>query len=98
METLEGIISSHFGPWNSAARMGGIPVREIVGHFGTPVYVYNARILERQWHLLRSTFPSEFDISYSVKANPNPAILRWFLSKGCGLEVASGGEFHLALS
>ena len=53
--------------------------------------------MARKWNLLRSTFPPEFDISYSVKANPNPAILRFFVSKGCGLEIASGGEFHLGL-
>ena len=44
------------------------------------------------------TFPTEFDISYSVKANPNPAILRFFLAKGSGLEIASGGELYLALA
>ena len=42
-------------------------------------------------------FPSEFSISYSVKANPNRTILQYFVSKGCGLEIASGGELHQAL-
>jgi diaminopimelate decarboxylase len=59
--------------------------------------VYDASLLQKKWELLRKTCPLEFDISYSVKANPNPAILRFFLSKGCGLEIASGGEFFLAL-
>ena len=66
--------------------------------YGTPLFVYDASILEQKWDLLRETFPLEFDISYSVKANPNPAILRFFLSKGSGLEIASGGELHLALA
>src|SRR5208282_3046595 len=44
------------------------------------------------------TLPPRFAISYSVKANPNPAFLRFFLENGCGLEVASAGEFHLAQS
>jgi diaminopimelate decarboxylase len=70
---------------------------EIVSEFGTPLFLYDASIMARKWNLLRSTFPPEFDISYSVKANPNPAILRFFVSKGCGLEIASGGEFHLGL-
>ncbi len=42
-------------------------------------------------------YPAEFAISYSVKANPNRAIVRYFLGKGCGLEVASAGELMLAL-
>ena len=65
--------------------------------YGTPLFVYDALTLDSKWNLLRQALPSEFDISYSVKANPNPHILRYFLAKGCGLEVASGGEFHLAL-
>jgi diaminopimelate decarboxylase len=72
-------------------------ISEIASEFGTPLFLYDECALERKWNLLRSTFPPEFDISYSVKANPNPAILRFFLSKGCGLEIASGGEFHLGL-
>jgi diaminopimelate decarboxylase len=78
--------------------IGGLPISEIIASYGTPLFVYDASMIHQKWDLLRKTFPSEFDISYSVKANPNPAILRFFLSKGCGLEIASAGEFHLALS
>ena len=79
-------------------QIGGLPVSDIIASHGTPVFIYDALVLDRKWDLLRRTFPAEFDISYSVKANPNPAILRRFLGKGCGLEIASGGEFHLALT
>lgn len=75
-----------------------MPISAIVASYGTPLFVYNGTLLDQKWTLLRNTFPSEFDISYSVKANPNPTILRWFVSKGCGLEIASGGEFYLALN
>ena len=78
-------------------QIGGVPISTIVASHGTPLFVYDGSVLDQKWEVLRKTFPPEFDISYSVKANPNPAILRWFLSKGCGLEIASGGEFHLAL-
>src|SRR3972149_6415225 len=54
--------------------------------------------MDTKFDLLRQTLPPEFSISYSVKANPNPFILRHFLSKGCGLEIASAGEFYLALN
>ena len=79
-------------------QIGGIPISTIVASHGTPLFVYDGSVLDQKWQLIRKTFPPEFDISYSVKANPNPVILRWFLSKGCGLEIASGGEFHLALN
>ena len=74
-----------------------IPIPEIANEFGTPLFLYDASVLARKWNLLRSTFPAEFEISYSVKANPNPAILRFFLSRGCGLEIASSGELYLGL-
>jgi diaminopimelate decarboxylase len=78
--------------------IGDVPISNIVRSHGTPLFVYDGSVLDQKWELVRKTFPREFDISYSVKANPNPVILRWFLSKGCGLEIASGGELHLALT
>ena len=70
----------------------------MAGTYGTPLFVYDRHILDRQWTLLRDALPPEFAISYSVKANPNRTILRYFVSKGCGLEIASGGELHQALN
>jgi diaminopimelate decarboxylase len=78
--------------------MSRTSINEIAASYGTPVFVYDASILDQKWNLLRRTFPPEFAISYSVKANPNPAIVRFFLSKGSGLEIASGGELHVALA
>lgn len=70
---------------------------ELALKYGTPLYLYDSRVLEQKWALLRKTLPPAFAICYSVKANPNPAILTFFLAKGCGLEVASGGELRRAL-
>jgi diaminopimelate decarboxylase len=78
--------------------IAGVPISAITASYGTPLFVYDAAILDQKWDLLRRTFPPEFGISYSVKANPNPAIVRFFLAKGSGLEIASGGELHLALA
>jgi diaminopimelate decarboxylase len=86
-----------FGSSDGVLQIGGLPISDIIAAHGTPLFVYDGLVLDRKWDLLRRTFPAEFAISYSVKANPNPAILRWFLAKGCGLEIASGGEFRLGL-
>ncbi len=59
--------------------------------------MYDVATLDRQYAELRATYPNEFAISYSVKANPCPAILRHFVGLGLGLEIASAGEFHQAL-
>jgi diaminopimelate decarboxylase len=77
--------------------VGGVSVFDIVSSYGTPVFVYDGNVLDRKWDVLRKTFPPKFSICYSVKANPNPEIMKQFLSKGAGLEIASGGELHLAL-
>ena len=78
--------------------VGGIPIGALALEHGTPLFVYDAGVLDRQFTLLRDTYPKEFAISYSVKANPCPAIIRHFVALGLGLEIASAGEFHQALS
>lgn len=77
--------------------MGGMLVHEIAETYNTPLFIYDHGILRRKYELLRETYPPEFSIYYSVKANPNPDLLKVFLSMGCGLEVASIGELRLAL-
>jgi diaminopimelate decarboxylase len=78
--------------------VGEIPVSSISQKYGTPLFVYDRAILERKYAVLRNALPERFAISYSVKANPNPAFLEFFLEKGAGLEVASVGEFRQARS
>ena len=98
MAQTRDLINRNYSVSDGKLLLGGaIGVDAIVHEFGTPVFVYDANILDRKWHLLRKILPSEFSISYSVKANPNRTILEHFLSKGCGLEIASGGEFVQAL-
>jgi diaminopimelate decarboxylase len=76
--------------------VGGFGVSALVSKYGTPLFIYDRGVVETKYALLRLTLPNRFSISYSVKANPNPAFLRCFVEKGCGLEVASAGEFQQA--
>ncbi len=78
--------------------VGGLPVSELVERHGTPLYVYDTATMDRQLSRLRAALPTGFSVWYSVKANPNPAVVRHFLGRGCGLEVASGGELGIALA
>jgi diaminopimelate decarboxylase len=78
--------------------VGGVTVSSLAARYGTPVFLYDQSVLERKYAALRKALPLRFSISYSVKANPNPAFLYFCLSKGCGLEVASAGEFYQAQS
>jgi diaminopimelate decarboxylase len=97
MDLVTALITRYFSSSAGELLIGGTPVEDIVGRYATPLFIYDAQVLDRKWQLLRRTFPPDFAISYSVKANPHPAILKHFLVKGCSLEIASGGELYLAL-
>lgn len=97
MDLVAALLSRFFPESDRELVVGGIPIPAIIGRYGTPLFLYDSNILDRKWDLLRHALPEQFSICYSVKANPNPAFLKHFLAKGCGLEIASGGEFYLAL-
>lgn len=98
MDQVAALIARYFNSSGSELYIGGLPVSALAERHGTPLYVYDRHVLDRKWTILRETFPPKFAIYYSIKANPNRSILQYFVNKGCGLEIASGGEFHQALS
>jgi diaminopimelate decarboxylase len=98
VDHVAALLTRHFPDSERELRVGGVSVRDIAAEFGTPLFVYDAAVLDRKWTELRETLPPEFSICYSVKANPNRTILRRFLDKGAGLEVASAGELQQALA
>ncbi|MGH7682202.1 MAG: type III PLP-dependent enzyme, partial [Candidatus Eiseniibacteriota bacterium] len=98
MDHVRDLIARHFRAEAGVLHIGGISVRSLAETHGTPLFVYDTAILDRQHALLRRTYPPEFSISYSVKANPCQAILRHFVALDLGLEIASAGEFTQALA
>lgn len=95
-DLLNGILQN-FSFTGGELEIGGVPSSLLARDFGTPLFVYDKEIFESKWKLLRTTFPKEFGICYSVKANPTRAFIQFFLTKGCGLEIASSGEFFQAI-
>jgi diaminopimelate decarboxylase len=77
--------------------LNGVNASELATQYGTPLFVYCRDVMEKSWSRLRKALPPQFSIYYSVKANPSQTVIREFLSKGAGLEVASAGEFAQAL-
>ena len=96
MEQDAWLIDRYFAVRNGELLIGGVAISELAARYGTPLFVYDASVIDRKWDLLRNTLPPEFSIYYSVKANPSQAVLKRFLAKGAGLEIASAGEFHQA--
>jgi diaminopimelate decarboxylase len=97
MESLSNLVERCFGPQGPVFHIGGTSVTELAKQYGTPLFVYDRSSFDRKLDALMEVF-REFDIFYSVKANPNLAILRHFVLRGCGLEIASAGEFTQALA
>jgi len=91
------IVQKYFGLSQGILFVGGVSISALAEKYGTPAFIYDSRIVNEKVDALRRALPRRFSISYSVKANPNQAILRHFLSRGCGLEIASAGEFRQAL-
>jgi len=98
MDLVSQLVGRNFSTRAGELHLAGLAIGQIIAEYGTPLFVYSGDVLDRTWTLLRATFPTRFDICYSVKANPNPSILGRFVAKGCGLEVASAGELGLALA
>lgn len=65
---------------------------------GTPLFVYDARIVAARVGRLRAALPAGVGVHYAVKANPFPPLLGTIASLVDGLDVASAGELEKALA
>ncbi|MCF7808515.1 MAG: diaminopimelate decarboxylase [Candidatus Marinimicrobia bacterium] len=74
-----------------------VDLKAIAKAHGTPVYIYSESILRRNAEVLKTSFIDRgFKVSYAMKANANPAILKIFRSYGLGVDIVSGGELKMA--
>lgn len=96
-DLIRSLIDKHFGTANGQLLLGSMGVSALAEKFGTPSFLYDCRVFDKKLVELRGALPRNFHVCYSVKANPNPIVLRHFLSRGCGLEIASVGEFNRGL-
>jgi len=92
------LTEKHFGICEHQLCIGDISIEELTNQFGTPLFIYHQDTITNTIRDLQSRLPDRFQLYYSIKANPNAAILRTILAEGCGLEIASNGELQQALS
>ena len=71
-------------------------LERIAREFGTPCFVYDFRDVVSRIETIRRAFGGRFQISYAMKCNPNPAIVRRLSEKIEWLDISSGGELALA--
>ena len=80
-----------------AGRLAGMAPEELAARFGTPLFVYDLDVIDRQVDILRAALPHEVELAYAVKANPSLAVVAHVGGRGLGADVASGGELATAL-
>jgi diaminopimelate decarboxylase len=80
--------------------VGGCDTVELVAEFGTPVYIYAEDDIRSRARTYLDAFRSrteDFEVLYASKAAPITAIYRLLAEEGLSVDVASGGELHMAL-
>jgi diaminopimelate decarboxylase len=80
--------------------VGGCDVVELAERFGTPAYIYaedDMRARARSYLEAFASRTDDFEVIFGSKAAPITAIYRLMDEEGLSVDVASGGELHLAL-
>ncbi len=65
---------------------------------GTPLYVYDSRVMTQKVDELRALLPAAVELHYAVKANPMPDVVNHFARIVDGLDVASEREMMVAIA
>ncbi|MBP5792821.1 MAG: hypothetical protein J6W46_04160, partial [Spirochaetaceae bacterium] len=69
---------------------------QIASEYGTPLYVYNERILRDRMHSVSQVITKyPYTANYSVKANTNIHILKIALEEGLNCDAMSTGELQM---
>jgi diaminopimelate decarboxylase len=81
--------------------VGGCDVVELAEEHGTPAYIYAEDDLRARARAYREAFERrgvEGEVLFASKAFPATAAYKLFAEEGLSVDVASGGELHIALA
>jgi diaminopimelate decarboxylase len=96
-----GPIPEYLLPDNAAAvggrlQLGGVDVLDLAGEYGTPLFVYDEAHLRARCREAVAAFGD--GVAYATKAFLSQAMARLAWEEGMHLDVATGGELHVALA
>src|SRR5437762_2359651 len=80
--------------------VGGCDVVDVAAEFGTPAYIYAEDDIRARARAYLDGFAArteDFEVLYASKAAPVTAIYKLCAEQGLSVDVASGGELHMAL-
>ena len=82
---------------NDHLEIGGIDTQDLANDFGTPLFVFCEETFRQRARSFQDAFPGS-RIYYASKAFLCTAMCKLVEEEGLCLDVASGGEMHVALS
>src|SRR3954465_8218078 len=80
--------------------IAGCDVVDLAAEFGTPAYIYAEDDMRARARSYRTAFEqrgADFEVLFASKSLPCTAAYRLFAEEGLSVDVASGGELHMAL-
>ena len=91
------LVSHSFTPTPSGLACDDVSVEAIIGHIGTPIYIYSARAIREAYRALDAAFAAyPHAIHYALKANSTLAVVQLLRSLGSKVDANSGGEIQVA--
>src|SRR3954453_13322230 len=101
MMTARGVYPQHSEVVDGRLVVDGCDAAALAREFGTPAYVVAEDDLRERARAFKAALAAAHagpgEIVFASKAFPASAVLRLFAEEGLGVDVASGGELHLAL-
>ncbi|WP_185866327.1 diaminopimelate decarboxylase [Blattabacterium cuenoti] len=84
---------------NSNSSVSRDQLMQLGKKYGTPLYIYNSRKIERQYIKMKKAFSevTRLRINYACKANTNLNVLKFLQKLGSGLDTVSIQEVELGL-
>jgi diaminopimelate decarboxylase len=77
--------------------LGGMDVRDLAAHYGTPLLACDEQDFRGRCRDFREAFGDQAGVFYAAKAFCCRAVLRWVTEEGLGVDVCTGGELEVAL-
>jgi len=76
-----------------------VPLASLAKRFGTPLYVYSRRAIERAFDRYALALRGRDSlVCYAMKANSNLAVLDVLARRGAGFDIVSGGELQRVIA
>ncbi|MCY7324758.1 MAG: diaminopimelate decarboxylase [Microbacteriaceae bacterium] len=90
---------------SGAIEVAGVAATDLAARFGTPLYVCDEADVRARAERVRAAFDREFarigssaKVYYAGKAFLSTEVARWVTEAGLNIDVASGGEFAVAIA